>query len=217
MPNRPRVTPKPPAQTGPGVDATGAPIPDPTANVLALVEAAVQRLDDLRKESVEARNIGLDHLKEIVTLRAEYTEKLTLAEAKRIDAIRAVDVNAVSVASERAAQAASILATQVQASAETLRALVASTAANQAQQSSQQYNQLSDRITILERGAYEGVGKTRVVDPQIADMAAEITALRSFRSERMGSGSGMNALYGWIIGGVGLMATIVTVAVMLSR
>src|SRR5512140_1485982 len=93
---------------------------DPTANVLALVEAAVKRLDDLR----DAESRRLD---EQAQLRADYSDKLAVAEAKRIDAIRAVDVNAVAIANERAAAQATVLANQLLQTSEALRGLVGTT------------------------------------------------------------------------------------------
>lgn len=129
----------------------GDPVPDPTSNVLSLVEAAVKRLDDLRIET----NRRVD---EISRLRAEHARELSNAEAKRLDAIRAVDVGAVVVASERAAAQAAVLAKQVQESAETLRTLVATTATAVAQQLSQLSMQLTDRLALLEQSKYESKG-----------------------------------------------------------
>ena len=108
---------------------------DPTANVLLLVDAAVKRLDDIgsiRSELQQERIRRIDDLRvtdtrrvdelrqaesrrvdEHATMRAEYENKLSEAEKKRIDAIRAVDVAAVAVASERATQQATVLANQV--------------------------------------------------------------------------------------------------------
>lgn len=71
--------------------ATGSDGPiDPTANVLQLVEAAIIRQDDLRE--ADSR-----HAHELNELRASYQQKLREAETARIDAIRAVDVGAVTV------------------------------------------------------------------------------------------------------------------------
>jgi len=129
-------------------------------------------------------------LKEIVrrideqaNLRADFQVQLNVAEAKRIDAIRAVDVNAVSVANERATAQAAVLANQVAASAETLRALVAATAATQAQQLGQLTAQLTDRLTALEKAQYENKG----------------------------SSGGMRDMYGWIFGGIMALATIASI------
>ena len=107
-------------------------------------------------------------------LQSESSVLLNVAEAKRIDAIRAVDVNAVSVANDKATAQAVVLASQVAASAETLRALVAATAATQAQQLATLTTQLTDRLSSLEKSQYENKG----------------------------SGSGKSEMYGWIIGGL---------------
>jgi hypothetical protein len=131
---------------GPSVDRTGAPVIDPTQNVLDLVAAAIERQDDLR--AAESR-----HIRELATVRAEYDgrlaglraefdaqmragdqdkstlrasyeEKLRTQESERINAIRAVDVGAVTRAAEVSATQAATLATQQQASADALRGQV---------------------------------------------------------------------------------------------
>ena len=122
----------------------------------------------------------IKRIDEQAKLRADFNAALGVAEAKRIDAIRAVDVNAVSVANERATAQAAVLANQVAASAETLRALVAATAATQAQQLGQLTAQLTDRLTALEKAQYENKG----------------------------TGTGMRDMYGWIFGGLMALATL---------
>lgn len=148
---------------------------DPTSNVLMLVEAAVKRLDDLR--IAEATRIN-----EVMTLHQTYGEKLTQAEAKRIDAIRAVDVAAVATASERANQQATVLANQVTVSAETLRTLVATTA-----------DGVAKRIAALEQAQYENVGKGRVSDPIMETLLTEVKAMRGT------SKAGISQVIGWIV------------------
>jgi len=133
---------------------------DPTANVLALVDAAVKRINDLQQSEIR-------RIDEILDLRAQFAERLQIAESKRIDSIRAVDVAAVAVASERAAAQATVLANQVVVSADALRALVASTAASVALQLQQMQTQLTDRLSLLEKAQYEGKGRAGLSAPLI--------------------------------------------------
>lgn len=149
---------------------------DPTDNVKELLSLYMERADRLR-ETEQTR------VNELMSLQDLHSTQLRDAEAKRIDAIRAVDVNAVYVANERAIAQAAVLANQVSISAETLRALVAATAAGQAQQLNQLTNQLVDRISILEKAQYESKG----------------------------SGSGMKDLYAWLFSGFMGLVTIGTV------
>lgn len=120
---------------GPATDRYNEPVVDPTQNVLDLVNAAISRQDDLRdmqakhiKEMLSIRSVktvsDVEHIAEILRLRAEYDDKLRGKETERIDAIRAVDVGAVSRAAEVSAAQAATLANQVAASAETLRGQV---------------------------------------------------------------------------------------------
>ncbi len=143
---------------GPGVDWYGAPVVDPTKNVLDLVAAAIARQDDLR--DLEAR-----HLRELADLRAHYDLRLRDAETARIDAIRAVDVSAVHRASEVSAAQAQALATQVAASAETLRTQVSAAAAAASTALAGALEPIQKDIADLRRAQYEAQGqKTQVVE-----------------------------------------------------
>ena len=107
---------------GPGVDSHGRPAVDPTQNVLDLVRSAIARQDDLRiaesqhiRELAEIRTsyenrLSLQDRADAAT-RASYEEKLREKETARIDAIRAVDVGAVTRAAEVSATQAATLAT----------------------------------------------------------------------------------------------------------
>lgn len=173
----------------------GTPIYDPSANVLALVVAAVDRLNDLRNAETrridDLREAEQRRVDEQAHLRAEYDDKLREAEAKRIDAIRAVDVNAVAVASERAADQAAVLANQVVASAEALRTLVASTAATATTTQAQSTLALSTRLTTLEQAQYQSQGKQAVADPAMAEIVSEMKRYMTSSERRTGKGEGV--------------------------
>ena len=94
---------------------------DPTQNVLDLVRASIERVDDLR--DAESR-----HQHEVARLLTERVESMMTAESKRIDAIRAVDVDAVRKDSMASAVQAQTLAAQVSQTAEAMRTQVAATA-----------------------------------------------------------------------------------------
>lgn len=205
-------------QQGEGVEGNR---PDPTGNVLLLVEAATQRIDDLMKVHIlrldDLRKAEILRVDRELLLRADYEGKLRDAEAKRIDAIRAVDVNAVAVASERAADQATVLANQVSASAETLRNLVASTATTQATVLAQITTQLTDRLASLEKAQYEGTGKQAVSDPLMTKLVTEMQAMREASFEKVGGGRGMKDMGGWVVGGVMFLIALATFAVLMGK
>jgi hypothetical protein len=87
---------------------------DPTVNVQSLVDAAMQRQDDLRVQESQ-------HVRELMELRATYEDRLREQESERIDAIRAADVGAVQRTAEVASTRAEVLAAQVIATAEASR------------------------------------------------------------------------------------------------
>ena len=237
--------------------ASAAPGPgdkhDPTANVLALVTAAIERIDALRdseskrvdqnagaemrrmddfrllilgfiKErhdtqathSAESRRsltdqifAAVEHTRVTENLRAEYQEKLAIAEAKRIDAIRSVDVNAVAVASERATQSAQVLANQVAQSADALRTLVATTATTFAQQQQSLQTQITERLALLERSQYESKGKAGVEDPRLQDLLAEVKVLSATTARGNGKQDGIGASWSVL---VAVVAAVVAIA-----
>lgn len=143
---------------GPGVDASGRAVIDPTENVRELVEAAIKRLDDMR--DLEAL-----HAKELADLRASYDRELRQAESNRIDAIRAVDVGAVNRAAEVAATQATVLAAQLAATAEAARTQVAAAASAAVTGLAAALEPIQKDIQDLRKAQYEAQGvKTQTTE-----------------------------------------------------
>jgi hypothetical protein len=134
-------------EPGPGVDSSGRPVIDPTENVKALTEAAVQRLDDLREAAALRQEDESRHVRELVGLRAGYEDQLKRAESARIDAIRAVDVAAARATAEA-----------VTATAEALRQQVATTAQAQEARLASSLEAIVKDIADLRRSQYQAVG-----------------------------------------------------------
>ena len=126
---------------------------DPTYSARLLVDTAVA---NERLLSASENKRILDALE----MHIKYTQQLNKNESERINELRRVDTAAVLLANERAATQALVLANQVQASAETLRALVATTAGAQAAQQGQVTTQVLERLTAVEKGQYESAGRS---------------------------------------------------------
>jgi hypothetical protein len=226
------------------VDSKGNPAIDPTKNVLDLVEAAVRRLndilelslkrqDDLRKLGDSESRIRVEHIRDILDertkrldanelLRAEYEDKLRKAEASRLDAIRIVDTNNVTVANERAAATAAalqkkgddsalVLSAQVTKSADDVRTLVKTTADEQSRNLQQQFagiqtqfTSLTARLSALEQTGAEGLGKQKFQDPATAALIEEVRKLSRAQSDSAGVGIGR----GEILGAIGVILTL---------
>lgn len=137
---------------GPAVDSVGTPVIDPTQNVLQLVEAAIERQDDLRAASER-------HTRDLIDIHANHSRELAAKETARIDAIRAVDVGAVSRAAEVSATQATTLAQQVATSAETLRGQVSAAATATATALATALEPIIKRIEELSRVQYEQQGQ----------------------------------------------------------
>ena len=107
------------------------------------------------------------------------------AESKRIDAIRAIDTGAIAIASEKVAAQAAVLATQVLASSESLRALVTNTNLAVVHQIEQVSTQLTDRITLLEKSKYENEGRSRISAPLLMMIASLIGGVVVFIIQKL--------------------------------
>jgi hypothetical protein len=163
-----------------GISSEGGRFVDPSVNVRELVGLEMRRQDDLRE--AESRRIN-----ETLMLITAYEEKLRGAEAKRIDAIRAVDTSAGTLANERATQQATVLANQVVQSADTLRGVVATTAAASDIRLQQIIGPLTERLSSVEKSINEGAGKSTMSDPLLATLATDMRAILAGNAGRQGA------------------------------
>lgn len=176
---------------------------DPTENVKALTAAANVRQDDLRAAHKELVENQITALREVLAIRSEYArdisnlrdmhiKEMRNAEAERLDSIRQVDVTAVRTEATRSLEAIQTLATTSARDAETLRNALVNTAATIASQTADTVKQIVERIAALERSNYEGVGKQRLADPQLAEVVTEVKRLAQTSSEGTGKQQGLS-------------------------
>ena len=194
----------------------GNTIVDPTENVTSLVGAAERRQDDLRHASDKFNQNQIRWMEKTNALRAHYNkeltrsnEKLEVAESRRLDSIRMVDVAAAKTEADRSLAAIQLLATQTHTNAENLRNALISTAATIAKQTSDTVASIIERIAALEKSSYEGKGKGSIMDPQMAALMEEIKTLNIKSDRSQGRGSGMKDLLAWIIAIISLGVSIV--------
>lgn len=176
------------ANEPPSVNAAGQPVPDPTKNVLDLVEAKgiatqaqfelnnrwqekyidlhMQRQDDLRR-------LEADHLIKLLDIQAAHEEQLRVKEAARLDAIRAVDNAAVTRASEVAAVQASALAATVQATAEVQRNASSEGAVLQAAALEAAIKPLRDAVDDLRNKQFTQQGEKQAQGDNVSDRRSE--------------------------------------------
>lgn len=208
------------AQVGLGVDAGG----DPTANVLALVGAANRRQDDLRYETnrridtalacvKEVSDLKAAHVKEMGEVRATHADAMAIAESKRLDAVRAIDVLNGSTAAERSQVAVQVLATKTATDAENSRAALTAAAATIANQSAINFAADRERIAALEKSSYEGAGKSKVADPALEALLAEVRRLSGVQQGGAGRSEGMQY---FITMGLAIAGIAVAIAVYLK-
>ena|ERR1017187_8013900 len=131
-----------------------------TKDILA---SQFRRADELREaESVRVNESILamrTHVCEMMQVRSDFDKAQRIAETKRIDAILSMNAENVALAAERASEQAQVLANQLATSAETVRVLVDKTAITLATQLTQITNQITERLSALERTQYEKQGQ----------------------------------------------------------
>jgi hypothetical protein len=186
-----------------------------------LMSNLATRQDDLRVAGAKLQQANVDHTREVGELKSSHLRELMLAEfrridegnklreekaselrtaeAKRLDAIRTVDVSSVDTATKNAAGTALTLQNQVNQSAdalrtagqrqtEELRSLITSTV-----------GEVSKRVTTLEQAQSEGRGKQTYQDPQIAGLLEEVRKLNQQRADAGGISTGQAQVYGAIV------------------
>jgi hypothetical protein len=157
-------------------------------------------------------------------LRAEFAEKIQATEKARVDAIRQVDKTAVDQTASAALQTAAnlaktqtdsagVLSTQVSTSAEALRNLVATTAAESNRNIQQQFTTLGTRVAALEQGSATLGGERKFSDPAVAALADQVRVLVRQQADSAGAGAGSSATWAIIIAIAGLAILLIGVVV----
>lgn len=184
------------------------PVPDPTANVQALNEATVRRIDDLTVLQDRLTDERITNLRREMELRAEHGKEIREIETARLNAVRDVDQLNRDMAANRAQIAIQTLESSNSATAQMLRELVDSTAKTIANQTAVDRKAVDERISALERTSYVGAGRSALSDPMMEKLVARMESLLESRATVQGKSTGLSLGASILIGGLGLLATI---------
>jgi hypothetical protein len=177
---------------------------DPTPNVNALSEATNRRQDDLRIYLEKYFDAGLEHRKEIDSIRAHHAGEIRRMETERLDSIRQVDVLARNTAADRAADATQALAATTATNAENLRTAMANTAATIAKQvadtatataktTGDMFDAVIKRVASLEAAGYRGEGRQTIADPRIEKLITDVQLMSGVTQQATGKSAGISA------------------------
>jgi hypothetical protein len=195
--------PKRGGKAGMGVDATGGPVIDPTENVVALVKAEAKAAAMLRKADTKYNDAMFRHLKEIGALRARNAETSRLSDLDRLAKTREVDVTTSAAQAEQLATAVQTLAVNNDKNAEAIRNQMNSDRAALAKQvtdtattlganNDSAMKDVNNRIAELQKSQYQGVGKSSVADPMMAEFVSEMRMLIKGQAASGGKSEGMS-------------------------
>jgi hypothetical protein len=182
-----------------GLDASGVPVIDPTANVIALVQANKESADAVNamRDRYIAAEIGIVRetvkwMEKLADTHQKHDYALHKAEAGRLDALRQNDREDVKVLAAQTTAKAEALQSQAVTMADTLAKTFAANLAEQ-----------NKRLSAIERQQAEGVGKQAVVDPQMERLVSKIDALVTSRDaiggEKFGRISQQQVIT-WVLG-----------------
>lgn len=198
---------------------------DPTSNVKDLIKMSKIHNDEIRQLNTDRlddlRRIETQRVNERLNLQEKHARELANKESSRLDSIRQVDVLNQAVAAKSASDAIGVLATITTTNADNIRNTLATTAAANAKQvtdlastiavqSAATTDAMAKRIAALELSSAEGIGKGRVLDPQLDELLREMKILNLSKSSNTGEVKGRTDMIGWIVGGVMFVITVAT-------
>lgn len=190
---------------------------DPSRNVKDLIQMAKIHSDEIRQLNTtrldDLRHAEIQRVNERLNLQEEHGRELANKESSRLDSIRQVDVLNQAVAAKSASDAIAVLAAITTTNADNIRNTLATTASANAKQvtdlaatiaiqSAATTDAITTRIAALEKSAAEGVGKGRVIDPQLDDLLREMKNVNLARSTNTGEVKGRSDVIGWLAAGV---------------
>jgi hypothetical protein len=196
--------------SGLGVDASGGAVVDPTANVIALVEARADAAASLREADLKFADSQAEHLKEIGELRAVHAKEIRELDTIRLEKVREVDQLSYRTETERAQTAIRALADSQAQATETLRKTMEGNAALLASQQDVKFAESNKRISALELALSEGKGKQTVADPAMERLAGVVEKLAAANNTRTGFDAGRAAAIAGagVLGGGGIAALV---------
>jgi hypothetical protein len=190
-------------RAGIGVDTYGGSTVDPTKNVLDLVEAANQRQDDLRKADVLRIEGELhafkDFLKELMAAHDKRYEQRYEAQQKALDAAFTAQKDAVSTA----------MVAQKEASNNALAAQDRAVA--KAENAAEKRFEGADKARLEQAEQQRTLMPRSEAENRMAMLSEKIGVLEGFRTEQLSRGNGAKEGYGWAVGLVGLVLSILAI------
>jgi len=202
---------------GIGIDSKVRPVVDPTANVIALVEANVKSASMLREADIKFNDKVAEHMRELGALRSEHANETRAYDSDRYDKIRSVDMANAAATAQQILQAVNTNANNQERTAQTLRDQVASTAAAAENRQASFASEIMKRLSAVELSMSEGKGKQTVVDPQMERLSNLVESLARSRSTDTGNSQGAGDTIKWIALAITMIVGLIAINSYMSR
>jgi hypothetical protein len=152
--------------TGLGVDSSGSPVIDPTANVIALVQANKEAADTLRamhdryiSAEIQIVRETVKWMEKISDVHQAHDREIHKMEQEKLAAFRTSDESARLTEADRTLAAVQLVARTAETTAQDIRNVLTNTATTLAEQNAARDREYNNRIAALEKANYEGAGK----------------------------------------------------------
>jgi len=185
---------------------------DPTVNVKSLMAAALDALAELRKADKELHDTKAEHLKEMATLRAEYTKDGRKDDRVTLAAIRQVDITNQNAAAAQIDTAIKALAKSTEDTRKTFADSMESTRKTLADSMAGRDARVDERVTRLESNANLSAGRQSVADPQIAMLLEKMDKVVTVQASGGGKSEGISSAWVVVLGVIAALGTLVGIA-----
>lgn len=185
-----------------------------TAEEAISVSRLAKKVDDLADDMI-TKDLLVSEIRRIDTAieaHIKYTQGAALAETSRINDILKANAEALQQANAEANERNVAAVTQAERVANTLRELVETTRSAASKSLTEVINPIINRLNEIEQKQYENKGKEAVNDPMMIKLVERMEDVATAMAKGEGKGAGATALWGYIIGAIGVLSAILAIA-----
>lgn len=184
-----------------------------TADEVISIARLARHFDEMAKEMVTQTLLKTEvgRIDTAIESHIKYTRDAALAETGRINEILRSNAESLKQANTEANERNVAAVTQAERVANTLRELVETTRSAASKSLTEVINPIINRLNEIEQKQYENKGKEAVSDPMMTKLVERMELAAISMAEGRGKGVGANALWGYIIGAIGVISAILAI------
>jgi len=185
-----------------------------TQDEMISIARLAKKVDDMANEMVtkDLLRAEISRIDTAIESHIKYTRDAAAAETARINEILKTNADALKQSNTEASESKASAARQTEDVAKTLREVVESTRSANAKAQAELINPIIARLDEIQQRQYENKGIDSVKDPMMIKLVERMEIVATAMAESKGKGAGATAMWGYIIGAVGLISAILAIA-----